>query len=203
MFGIFSKRQKPAQGTLAADLRAARKSGIRTAILVTLLVSGVTPALCMFWQTGDNQLPFVAHLKTMLAVTLQSYPLTLAVAIVVVSRQQKWFYMRIGRWCFAASVIVFSAAISNIASQLTGAGFIAPAQLMQEYPNSPWGVPAAVVNTIGGFYQAYGFGMFAASLLIGSYAGVSASRLLVHVPRSTTGATGLALDLVKTQNRAA
>ena len=203
MFGIFSKKQKPAQGTLAADLRAARKSGVRTAILITLLMSGVTPALCMFWQTGDSQLPFVAHLKTMLAVTLQSYPLTLAVAIIVVSRQLKWFHGRIGRWCFAGSVIVFSAAISNIASQLTGTGFIAPAQLMQEHPNSAWGIPAAVVNTIGGFYQTYGFGMFAASLLIGSYAGVWASRLLKHVPRSKTEATGLALELVRTRNQAA
>ena len=203
MFGIFSKRQAPAQSTLAADLRAARKSGIRTAILVTLLVSGVTPALCMFWQTGDNQLTFVAHLKTMLAVTLQSYPLTLAVAIIVVSRRKNWFHARTGRWCFAGSVIVFSAAISNIASQLTGTGFIVPAELMQEHPNSPWGIPAVVVNTIGGFYRAYGFGMFAASLLIGSYAGVSASRLLGHVPRSKSEAAGLALDLIRTQNKVA
>lgn len=203
MFGLFSKRQRPAQGTLAADLRATRKSGIRTAILVTLLVSGVTPALCMFWQNGDSQLTFVAHLKTMLAVTLQSYPLTLAVAVIVVSRRQKWFHMRVGRWCFAGSVIVFSAAISNFASQLTGEGFIAPAQLMQDRANSLWGIPAAVVNTIGGFYQTYGFGMFAASLLIGSYAGVSASRLLGHVPRSKSEAAQLAVKLVRTQSRAA
>jgi len=203
MFGLFSKRPKPAQGTLTADLRAARKSGVRTAILVTLLVSGVTPALCMFWQNGDSQLTFVAHLKTMVTVTLQSYPLTLAVAVIVVSRRQKWFQMRVGRWCFACSVIVFSAAISNFASQLTGEGFIAPAQLMQDRPNSPWGIPAAVVNTIGGFYQAYGFGMFAASLLIGSYAGVSASRLLGHVPRSKSEAVELAGELIRARNKAA
>ena len=200
MFGIFSRKQKPVSGTLAADLRAARKSGVRTAILVTLLVSGVTPALCLFWQAGDNQLTFVAHLKTMFNVTLQSYPLTLAVAIIVVSRRQNWFYSRIGRWCFAGSVIVFSGAISNFASHLSGSNFIAPAQLMQEYPNSPWGVPAVVVNTIGGFYQEYGFGMFAASFVIGSYAGVSASRLLGHIPRTKTETAGLALDLIGSQN---
>lgn len=203
MFGLFSKKQKPTPGTLAADLRAARKSGVRTAILVTLLVSGVTPALCMFWQTGDNQLTFVAHLKTMFAVTMQSYPLTLAVAVIVVSRRLKWFQMRVGRWCFAGSVIVFSAAISNFASQLTGEGFVAPAQLMQDHPSSLWGIPAAVVNTVGGFYQTYGFGMFAASLLIGSYAGVTASRLLGHVPRSKTEAVKLAGELIVTRNKAA
>ena len=203
MFGLFSRKQKPAPGTLAFDLRAARKSGVRTAILVTLLVSGVTPALCMFWQTGDNQLTFVSHLKTMVAVTLQSYPLTLAVAIIVVSRRQNWFQMRIGRSCFAGAIIVFSAAISNAASQLTGEGFIAPAQLMQDRHNSLWGIPAAVVNTIGGFYQAYGFGMFAASLLIGSYAGVWASRLMGHVPRSKKEAAEFAVELVRTQKRAA
>ena len=203
MFGILSKRQKPAQGTLAADLREARRSGVRTAILVSLFVSGVSPALCMLWQPSDSQLPFVSHLKTMLAVAFQSYPLTLAVAVIVVSRRQNWFSVRIGRWCFAGAVIVFSAAISNFANQLTGHGFIAPAQLLQDRPNSPWGIPAAVINTLGGFYQAYGFGMFTASLLIGSYAGVSASRLLCHVPRSKSQAAELAVELVRNRSRAA
>ena len=202
MLGIFSKKQKPAQGSLAADLRAARKSGVRTAILVTLLVSGVTPALLMFWQNGDG-LTFAAHLRTMMSVTLQSYPLTLAVAVIVVSRQQRWFPVRIGRWCFAGAVIVFAATISNFASQLTGSEFIPPAELMKERPNALRGIPAVVVNAIGGFYQAYGFGMFAASLLIGSYAGVTASRLLGHVPRSKKQAAQLAAELVRTRNRAA
>ena len=202
MLGIFSNKQKPAQGTLSADLRAARKSGVRTAILVTLLVSGVTPALLMFWQNGDG-LTFAAHLRIMVSVTVQSYPLTLAVAVIVISRQQKWFPARMGRWCFAGSVIVFAATITNFTSQLTGHGFIPPAELMQERSNFIKGIPAIVVNTIGGFYQAYGFGMFAASLLIGSYAGVTASRLLGHVPRSKKQAAQLAAELVRTRNRAA
>jgi len=176
MFGIFSKKKKSAEGTLVADLRAARKSGIRTAILVTLLVSGVVPALCMFWQSGDNQLSFVDQIRTMCAVTLHTYPLTIAVAIITVSRQQKWFHMRIGGWCFAGAAIIFCASISNLISHSTGTGYIAPAQIMQEHRNSIWSLPATAVNATGGFYNAYGFRTFTASLLIGIYAGVTANR---------------------------
>ena len=203
MFGIFSKKQKPAQGTLAADLRAARKSGLRTAILVTLLVSGVVPALCMYWKSGNNQIPLMDQLRTMFAVTLNTYPLTLAIAIITISRRQKWFDMRIGSWCFAGSVIVFSASLGNLVSQWTGTGFIAPAQIMQDHRNSIWGIPAAVVNATAGFYQAYGFRTFTASLLIGTYAGVTASRFLSHVPKSAPEATELAIELIKTRNKAA
>ena len=203
MLGIFSKKKKRAQGTLASDLRAARKAGLRTAILVTLLVSGVVPALCMFWQTGDSQLPLVDQLKTMFAVTLHTYPLTLAVAIITISRRQKWFRMRIGSLCFAGAAIVFCAALANLFSQWTGTGFIAPAQIMQEHRNSVWSMPAAAVNATGGFYQAYGFGTFIASVLIGTYAGATANRFLSHVPKSTPEATELARALVGSRNRAA
>lgn len=202
MFGIFSKK-KPVKGSLAADLRVARKSGLRTAILVTMLVSGVVPALCMFWQTGDGQLSFFGQLKTMFAVTLHTYPLTLAVAIITISRRQKWFHMRIGSWCFAGAAIIFCAATANLVSQWTGTGFIAPAQIMQEHRDSLWRMPAAVVNATGGFYQTYGFGTFCASVLIGTYAGATADRFLSHVPKSQPEVTELARELIIGRNKAA
>lgn len=200
---MFSKKKKPAKGSLAADLRAARKSGLRTAILVTLLVSGIVPALSVLWQSGDSQLSFVGQLKTMFAVTLHTYPLTLAVAVITISRRQKWFHMRIGGWCFAGAAIIFCAAIANLISQWTGTGFIAPAQIVPEYRGSLWRMPAAVINATGGFYQAYGCGTFVASVLIGSYAGATADRFLNHVPKSKPAATELALDLIRAGNKAA
>jgi len=203
MLGIFSKKQTCAQGTLAADLRAARKSGLRTAIVVTLLVSGVVPALCLYWQSDDNQLSWVDHIRTMCAVTLHTYPLTLAVAIITISRRQKWFRLRVGSWCFAGSVILFCATLSNFVSQWTGVGFIAPAQIMQEYRNSLWGVLAVVVNALGGFYRAYGFRTFVASLLIGTYAGVTANRFLSHVTKTKPEVAELAQELIRSSNRAA
>lgn len=202
MFRMFSKK-KPAKVSLAADLRAARKSGLRTAILVTMLVSGVVPALCMFWQPADGQLSLVGQLKTMFAVTLHTYPLTLAVAIITISRRQKWFHGRIGSWCFAGSAIIFCATLANLVSRWTGTGYIAPAQIMQEHRDSLWRMPAAVVNATGGFYSAYGFGTFFASILIGSYAGATAHRFLSHVPKSAPEATELARELIEAGNRAA
>ena len=202
MLGIFSK-EKPNKGSLAADLRAARKSGFRTAILVTVLVSGVVPALCMFWQPADSQLSFLGQLKTVFAVTLHTYPLTLAVAIITISRRQEWFYGRIGSWCFAGAAIILCATLANLVSQWTGTGYIAPAQIMQEHRDSLWRMPAAVVNAIGGFYQAYGLGTFVASILIGSYAGATAHRFLSHVPQSAPEATELARQLMEARNRAA
>ena len=204
MFRMFSKKQKPAQDSLAADLRAARKSGLRTAILVTLLVSGVVPALCMFWRNDGSQLVFVDQLKMMFAVTLHTYPLTIAVAIITISRLQKWFPARIGGWCFAGAAIIFCAAISNLIGHWTGTGYIAPAQIMQDNRGSIWGIPAAAINSIGGFYKAYGFGTFTASLLIGAYAGSTANRFLAHVPKSKREAAELAIDIVgKRNNKAA
>ncbi len=202
MFGIFSKKKKPVKGSLTADLRAARKSGLRTAILVTMLVSGIVPALCMFWQT-EGQLSFFGQLKTMFAVTLHTYPLTLAVAIITISRRRKWFHMRIGGWCFAGAAIIFCATMANFVSQWTGTGFIAPAQIMAEHHDSLWRMPAAVVNATGGFYQAYGFGTFVASVLIGSYAGATADRFLSHIPKSQPEVTELARELISGRNKAA
>lgn len=200
---MFWKKQKLAQGTLAADLRTARKSGIRTAILVTLLVSGVVPALCMYWRSGDSELSFTSQMQTLFAVTMHTYPLTLAVAIISISRRQKWFTVRFGSWCFAGSIIIFCAALGNLVSQWTGSGFIAPAQIMQDHRNSIWGVPAAVVNTIGGFYNAYGFRTFLASILIGTYAGASANRFLSHIPKTKPEAAELALKLIEARKKAA
>jgi hypothetical protein len=134
---------------------------------------------------------------------LHTYPLTLAVAIITISRRQSWFRMRIGSWCFAGAAIIFCAAVANLVSQWTGTGFIAPAQIMQEHRDSLWRMPATVVNATGGFYNAYGFGTFCASLLIGTYAGATADRFLSHVPRSTPQATELARELIAGRNKAA
>ena len=88
-------RRPPKPVTLADDIRVTRKSGIRTAILVTLLVSGIVPAFSMFWG-GQEGVPFTSHLSKLASVVLHTYPLTVAIAVITLSRKQKW--LRWGKW---------------------------------------------------------------------------------------------------------
>ena len=74
-------RRTPKPVTLTDDIRVTRKSGIRTAILVTLLVSGIVPAFSMFWG-GQEGVPFTSHLSKLASVVLHTYPLTVAIAVI-------------------------------------------------------------------------------------------------------------------------
>ena len=84
---MFQRTPKPV--TLADDIRVTRKSGIRTEIFVTLLVSGIVPALSML-VGGQDGVPFTLHLSKLVSVVLHTYPLTVAIAVITLSRKQKW-----------------------------------------------------------------------------------------------------------------
>ena len=114
-------RRTPKPVTLADDIRVTRKSGIRTAIYVTLLVSGIVPAFSML-VGGQENVPFTAHLSKLASVVLHTYPLTVAIAVITLSRKQKW--LRWGKWFFAASIVTLCASLGNAIGEVTGLSLI-------------------------------------------------------------------------------
>ncbi len=196
---MFSRR-KPKPVSLSDDLRTTRKKGVRTAILVTLLISGFAPAVSMFfWDQSD--IPFSIYARQMWTVVLQTYPLTVAVAIITLSRKQKW--LRWGKWVFAASVIAACAAVGNSLGEVTGHATVQPGQLINDPSNPVLGVPAAGVNYLAGFYSAYGFRTFFASILVGVFAGSTASTFMRHVPKERRDVIDLAQELNDARQRVA
>ncbi len=187
--------------SLRGDLHAAKKSGVRTAILVTLLVSGVVPALHMIFPSSEQPIPFSQHLSQLASVVLHTYPLTLAIALITLSRRQKWLTW--GKWFFAAMVVVIFGAMGNTVGEFIGHGAIQPASIFDHHSNPLFGIPANGINYLAGFYQQYGFRTFVASLLVGTYAGSTATRFLRHVPKDRSAAVGLARELVDASRKAA
>ena len=92
------RKSKPA--TLSDDIRKTRKKGVRTAIFVTLLISGFAPAVSMLFS-DQGEIPFSIYVVQMWSIVLQTYPLTVAVATITLSRKQSFARER----GFAASVI--------------------------------------------------------------------------------------------------
>ena len=89
---MFRRKSKQNQSTpvsrIANDLKATRRAGIRTAILVTALVSGIVPAFFMLFSTNDSAIPFTQHLQQMWSVALLTYPLTVVVAALTILRKR-------------------------------------------------------------------------------------------------------------------
>ena len=188
--------------TLKKDLRVARRSAMRTAFIVILLVSGVVPAVTfLFGGSGNAELSFADRLSPLWGVCLHTYPLTLSVAVITFSRKQKWF--RFGKWFFAASVMMAGASLSNGLSQWTGHSLIERANVIGEYNNPIFGILGGGINYFFGFYETYGFAPFVASILVGSFAGSIASRFSRHVPRDLKQATGVVSEIVASRRTAA
>jgi len=198
---MFNRKKRYESNSLKGDLQQAKKSGIRTAIMATLLVSGVGPALHMIFPSSDQPIPFTQHLSQLASVVLHTYPLTLAIALITLSRRQKWLTW--GKWFFAAMVVVIFGAMGNTVGEFTGHGAIQPATIFDHHSNPLFGIPANGINYLAGFYQQYGFRTFLASLLVGAYAGSTASRFLKHVPQDRTAVAGLARELVDASRNAA
>ena len=192
--------------TLRQDLRATRKSAIRTAFFVVLLVSGIVPAFTLLFGSSEGvELSMTDRVSPIWDVFIHTYPLTLAIAVITYSRKQKW--LRWGKWFFAASVIVLGATLSNTLSEFTGHATIEQANIFGDFKNPLFGIPAAGFNYFIGFYNHYGAGPFLASLLVGIFAGKTASRLGRYVPHDEqqvkSSATALVKELVDSRRRAA
>ena len=196
---MFRRKKRFQPDSLRSDLHEAKKSGVRTAILVTLLVSGVVPALHMIFPSSEQPIPFCQHLQQIGSVVLHTYPLTLAIALITLSRRQKWLTW--GKWFFAAMVVVIFGAMGNKVGEVMGHGAIQPANIFDHHNNPLFGIPANGINYLAGFYQQYGFRTFVASLLVGTYAGSTAGRFLKHVPKDRSGAVGLARELVQSSRQ--
>ena len=96
---------------LSKDLAATRKAGIRTAILVTVLVSGVVPAFCMMFSSGGEGLPMMQYLEKMWSIALMTWPLTIVVAMLTICRKRG--YLKFGNLFMATSILIFAASVGN------------------------------------------------------------------------------------------
>ncbi len=105
------QNQPPRASTIASDLRATRRAGIRTAILVTALVSGVVPAFFMLFSPTDNAIPFTQHLGQMWSVALLTYPLTLVVAALTILRKRG--LLGFGNLLLTISIVIFCGSVGN------------------------------------------------------------------------------------------
>ena len=101
-------------------------------------------------------------------------------------------------------IIAAFATIGNFVGDVTGTQTVQAANLIQtDHPL--WVVPAAGANYFAGFYATYGMRTFLAAIIVGIFAGKTASRFVRHVPRNTREAAELAMDVAEqsTKGRAA
>ena len=149
---------------------------------VVLLVSGIAPAFCIWWDyRGD--VPMQQQLASLWTVALRTYPLTLSIAIIAMSRQLGWF--KYGRVFFMGAVITAGASLGDLTSTLTGQEDQAvQAASVVSRPDHPiFGPLVNSFNYLVGYYRLYGARHFFAAILVGSFAGRSASKILRHVPK--------------------
>ena len=163
------------------DLRAIRRSAVRTMFLVVLLVSGVAPAFCMWWDYRGN-VPYQQQLNSLWIVALRTYPLTLSIAIIAMSRQLGWF--KYGRIFFMGAVITAGASLGDLSASLTGNQdqAVQAANVVKTPDNTVFGPLVNSFNYLVGYYKLYGARHFFAAILVGSFAGRTASKLLRHIP---------------------
>ena len=103
---------------IANDLKATRRAGIRTAILVTALVSGIVPAFFMLFSTNDSAIPFTQHLQQMWSVALLTYPLTVVVAALTILRKRGM--LGFGNLLLTLSIVIFCGSVGNALGVLGG-----------------------------------------------------------------------------------
>lgn len=164
------------------DLQSIRRSAVRTMFLVVLLVSGAAPAVCMWWDYRSN-IPLQQQLSEFGNVAMRTYPLTLSIAIIAMSRRLGWF--RYGRIFFMGAVITLGAGLGDLVANVTGNPdqTVEPASFIGSPDHIVFGPLVNSINYLGGYYQLYGARYFFAAILVGSLVGRSASKLLQHVPR--------------------
>lgn len=176
------------QPNLRNDLRAIRKSAFRTTFLAVLLVSGIAPAFCMWWDYRAD-LDWSQQFAGMWGVALRTYPLTISVAIIAMSRQLGWF--RYGRVFFMGAVITAGASLSGLAATWLGRDdqVVRAANVINAPDHMIFGPLVNSFNYLAGYYELYGASHFFAAILVGGFAGRAACRLIRHVPnRAEVGA---------------
>lgn len=202
------------RNSLSSDLAATRKAGIKTAILVTLLVSGIVPAVCMMFNPASDGLPFVQHLQQMWSIALMTYPLTIVVAALTILRKRG--ILNFGNLFLTMSIIIFCVSVGNtigvfgghevaahqsaFSNQAPYAAYEAGNSVVKESPTL-LGLPAACLGFFTSYLKLYGIRTFLASVLVGVFAGSTASRFLHHIPTNSDETVGLAKEIYETHRQ--
>ena len=170
------------KSAIERDLQSIRRSAMRTMFLVVLLISGFAPAACMWWDYRSN-IPLQQQLSSFWFVAVRTYPLTLSIAIIAMSRQLGWF--RWGRIFFMGAVITAGAGLGDLMANLTGNPdqAVQAASFVASPENVVFGPLVDSFNYLAGYYDLYGARYFFAAILVGSLAGRTASKLIRHLPR--------------------
>lgn len=203
------------EDSLSSDIAATRKAGIRTAILVTLLVSGIVPAVCMMFNPASDGVPFVQHLQQMWSIALMTYPLTIVVATLTILRKRG--LLNFGNLFLTMSIIIFCVSVGNtigvfgghevatpqaaFSNQTPIAGYEAGTSVAKKSPTL-LGLPAACIGFFTSYLRLYGLRTFLASVLVGVFAGSTASRFLHHIPTNSGETVGLAKEIYESHRRA-
>ena len=218
MFSRSSKNVRPldSRSSLSRDIAATRKAGIRTAILVALLVSGVVPAFCMMFNPASEGLPFVQHLQQMWSIALTTYPLTIVVAALTILRKRG--ILNFGNLFLTISIVIFCVSVGNTIGVFGGhesatntvasfngqnqlANFGQPVEPTDSNAPTLLGLPAACLGFFTSYLKLYGFRTFMASVLVGMFAGSTANRFLYHVPKNGRETVGMAKEIYETHRR--
>ena len=225
-----AKSKKHDGPSLSSDIAATRKAGIKTAILVTFLVSGIVPALSMMFNPASEGLPFVQQMQQMWSIALVTYPLTIVVATLTILRQRG--ILRFGNLFLATSIVIFCVSVgntigvfgghqasvakadtrieqtnfnSNIQDQTwtgsTTTNFAPKHSHSHSQPRSFWDLPAACLGFFTSYLKLYGLRTFLASVLVGIFAGRTASRFLEYVPANRQETIGLAKEIYETHRQ--
>jgi hypothetical protein len=171
---------------LNRDVTHVRYAAIGAGFLVALVTTGLQAAVLTVWK-GDAA-------ATLLDVFVRTAPLTLAVAIIVRWSADFWH----GRvqvfeghppfqflvWIGVVSMILYDArAVGDLlGDHVETQRVLAPAQGGGVMYVAGQRAVAAIVNSVAGYYQTYGFAKFTSALVLGAFVAFAWWRLGRHAP---------------------
>ena len=171
--------------------------------MVTLLVTGFVPAICMIFNPASEGVPFVQHLQQMWSIALMTYPLTIVVAALTILRKRK--ILNFGNLFLTMSIVIFCVSVGNtigvFGQHETAAAINNSANSVAGDSPAFLGLPAACVGFFTSYFKLYGFRTFMASVLVGIFAGSTANRFLQHVPVNGRETVGLAKEIYDSHRR--
>ncbi len=174
---------------LRRDVGHVRYAAVAAGFLVALVTTGLQAAVLTVW-TGDAA-------TTLLDVFVRTAPLTLAVALIVRWSADFWH----GRvqvfeghppfqflvWIGVVSMILYDArAVGDLlGDHVETQRVLVPAQGGGLLYVAGQRAVAAIINSVAGYYQTYGFAKFASALVLGAFVAFAWWRLGRHAPAAT------------------
>jgi len=161
------------------------------------------------FSPASEGLTFIQQMQQMWSIALMTYPLTIVVAALAILRQRG--ILNFGNLFLTMSIVIFCISVGNSIGVFGGhetakveASFADQNQLaaISESGNSVsgssptlMGLPAACLGFFTSYFKLYGFRTFMASILVGVFAGSTASRFLRHVPKNSRETVGLVKEI--------